>query len=110
MDLHKRMGQIDSRIEHRIEEFIRMQFGISPTDPMFNRQVDLFEAGYVDSMGIVELLEFLREEFSVEIPDDDLLADDFSNIAGITQIVSRNLTSQAGASRMAQEAAPAAEV
>ena len=87
-----------------------MQFGISPTDPMFNRQVDLFEAGYVDSMGIVELLEFLLGEFSVEIPDDDLLADDFSNIAGITRIVSRNLTSKTGASRMAQEAPPAAEV
>jgi acyl carrier protein len=105
-----RMDQTESRIEHRIEEYIRMQFGISPTDPMFNRQVDLFEAGYVDSMGIVELLEFLRGEFSVEIPDDDLLADDFSNIAGITRIVSRHLTSQIGASRMAQEAPPVAEV
>jgi acyl carrier protein len=95
------MDQIESRIEHRIEEFIRMQFGISPTDPMFNRQIDLFEAGYVDSMGIVEVLEFLRGEFNVEIPDDDLLADDFSHIAGISQIVSRNLLSQTGGSRMA---------
>jgi acyl carrier protein len=103
------MDQIETRIEHRIEEFIRMHFGISPTDPVFNRQVDLFEAGYVDSMGIVELLEFLRGEFNVEIPDDDLLADDFSNFAGITRIVSRNLTSQPGASRMAQETTPAAE-
>ena len=103
------MNQTESRIEHRIEEFIRMQFGISPTDPMFNRQVDLFEAGYVDSMGIVELLEFLRGEFSVEIPDDDLLADDFSNIAGITRIVSRHSTSQIGASRMTQGAPPAVE-
>ncbi len=103
------MNQTESHIEHRIEEFIRIQFGISPTDPMFNRQVDLFEAGYVDSMGIVELLEFLRREFNAEIPDDDLLADDFSNIAGITRIVSRNPTSQIGASRMAQEVPPAAE-
>jgi acyl carrier protein len=104
------MDQTESRIEHRIEEFIRMQFGISPTDPMFNRQVNLFEAGYVDSMGIVELLEFLRGEFSVEIPDDDLLADDFSSIAGITRIVSRNMMTQTRASRMAQEAPPVAEV
>jgi acyl carrier protein len=103
------MGQIESRIEHRIEEFILMQFGVSPTDPMFNRQIDLFEAGYVDSMGIVELLAFLRGEFNVEIPDDDLLADDFSNIAGITRIVSRHSTSQIGASPMAQGAPPAVD-
>src|SRR5215212_10464424 len=103
------MNQTESHIEYRIEEFIRLQFGVSPTYPMFSRQVDLFEAGYVDSMGIVELLEFLRGEFNVEIPDDDLLADDFSNIAGIARIVTRHPTSQIGASRMAQEAPPAAE-
>jgi acyl carrier protein len=103
------MNQTESHMEHRIEEFIRMQFGISLTDPMFNPQVDLFEAGYVDSMGIVELLEFLRGEFNVEIPDDDLLSDDFSNIAGITRIVSRHATSQIGASPMAQQAPHTAE-
>jgi hypothetical protein len=42
-------------IEYRIEEFIRTQFSVSPTDPRFDRGVDLFEAGYIDSMGIVEL-------------------------------------------------------
>jgi hypothetical protein len=54
-------------MEHRIDEFILMQFGIKPTDPMFNCQVDLFEARYVDSLGIIELLEFLRGESSFEI-------------------------------------------
>ena len=80
-------------IEHRIEGFIRTQFSVSPTDPGFGREVDLFEGGYVDSMGIVELLEFLDKEFDVEIPDDDLLSDDFSSIGGIARMVSRNLGS-----------------
>lgn len=78
-------------MESRIEEYIRIQFKVSLTDPVFSREVDLFERGYVDSVGFVELLEFLRAEFGVEIPDEDLLSDDFSSIAGLTQIVSRNL-------------------
>lgn len=85
-------------LERRTEEFIRTQFSVSPTDPGFGREVDLFEQGYVDSMGIVELLEFLGEEFEVEIPDEDLLTDDFSSIAGVARIVSRNLESRAGMS------------
>jgi acyl carrier protein len=89
-------------IEYRIEEFIRTQFSVSPTDPRFDRGVDLFEAGYIDSMGIVELLEFLSQEFDVQIPDDDLLSDDFSSITGIAQIVSRNLRPRIGSLRMAQ--------
>jgi acyl carrier protein len=89
-------------IEFRIEEFIRTQFSVSPTDPRFDRGVDLFEAGYIDSMGIVELLEFLSQEFDVQIPDDDLLSEDFSSIMGIAQIVSRNLGLRLEPLRMAQ--------
>ena len=81
-------------VEQRIEGFIRTQFSISPTDPWFDREADLFEQGYVDSVGVVELLGFLQKDFDVEIPDDDLLTDDFSNIAGITRIVLQNLKLQ----------------
>jgi acyl carrier protein len=82
-------------METRIEKFIRDQFSVSPTDPEFNREVDLFERGYLDSVGYVELLEFLSQEFGVEVPDEDLLDDDFSSITGIARIVSRNLGSTA---------------
>jgi acyl carrier protein len=83
-------------MESRIEEYIRIQFKVSATDPVFSREVDLFERGYVDSVGFVELLEFLSSEFGVEIPDEDLLSDDFSSIAGLTRIVSRNLEPEVG--------------
>ncbi len=76
-------------IEPHIEEFIRTQFKVSPTDPGFGREIDLFEEGYIDSVGFVELLEFLNKEFKVEISDDELLSDDFSSIAGMAGIVSR---------------------
>ncbi len=83
-------------VENHIEKFIRNQFSVSPTDPRFDREADLFEQGYVDSVGVVELLGFLQEEFNVEIPDDDLLADDFSSISGIARIVLRNSRLQTG--------------
>lgn len=86
-----------SMVETRIEKFISTQFNVSPTDPGFDREADLFENGYVDSVGVVELLGFLQEEFGVEVPDDDILTDDFSNITGIARIVIRNLRLQTGA-------------
>ena len=86
-------------METSIEEFIQTQFSVSPTDPEFDRKVDLFERGYIDSVGFVELLEFLSQEFGVEIPDEDLLDDDFSNINGIVRIVSRNLEPQSGSGK-----------
>lgn len=78
-----------NEVATRIEAFVRAQFSVSPSDNGFTRDADLFERGYIDSVGVVELLEFLRQEFSVEVPEDDLLSDEFSTIAGITGILSR---------------------
>jgi D-alanine--poly(phosphoribitol) ligase subunit 2 len=72
-----------------VEAFIRSEFDVSPSDNSFDRTVDLFELGYVDSVGFAELLEFLAEEFAVEIPEDDLLSETFTRIDGIAAIVSR---------------------
>lgn len=71
----------------RIEAYVRAQFNVSDQDGRFHPGADLFEGGYVDSVGVVELLEYVRSEFEVEIPEDDLLSDDFSRIDGIARLV-----------------------
>ena len=76
-------------IADRIEEFVRGQFEVDPTDTGFGRTVDLFELGYVDSVGFAELLAFLSEEFGVEVPEDDLLSEEFLRIDGMARIVGR---------------------
>jgi acyl carrier protein len=76
-------------IASRIEAFVRSQFEVDPTDDGFDQTVDLFELGYVDSVGFAELLAFFAEEFGVEVPEDDLMSEDFTNIDGMAQIVSR---------------------
>jgi acyl carrier protein len=83
-------------IATRIEAFVRSQFEIDPNDAGFDRTVDLFELGYVDSVGFAELLAFFAEEFGVDVPEDDLLSEDFLSIDGMARIVSR-LTVDAGA-------------
>lgn len=78
----------DETADH-LEVFIRTRYSISADDPGFTRDVDLFDLGYVDSIGLVELLAFINASFEVEIEDDDLLSDEFSNIHGMAKIVSR---------------------
>ena len=41
------------------------------------------------STGVIELLEFIKQEFGVEIPDEDLFSPDFSTVAGIGAIIAR---------------------
>jgi acyl carrier protein len=71
----------------RIEAYVREHFNVSSRDGRFGATVDLFEGGYVDSIGLVELLEFIESEFGVQISDEDLLSDEFATLEGIGRIV-----------------------
>jgi acyl carrier protein len=76
-------------ISERIERFVRTQFRVAPTDTRFSRMQPLFELGYIDSVGVVELLAFLSEEFGVFVPDEALTSDEFSTIDGIAAVTYR---------------------
>jgi acyl carrier protein len=78
-----------------VEDFVRREFSISLADQNFDRTVDLFEDGYVDSVGVIELLAFLGSTFRVEIPEEDLFSPEFSTIDGIARIVTRHRSPRA---------------
>ena len=73
-----------------VEQFVRREFSISATDENFDHNVDLFEDGYVDSVGVTDLLAILESAFAVAIPEEDLFSSEFSTIQGIARIVARN--------------------
>ena len=77
----------DDDVPARVESFIRKVFDVKAADVRFTRKVDLFDAGYIDSVGFAELIEFLQDEFSVILPDSILLSDEFLNIDGMAGII-----------------------
>lgn len=79
----------ETQVAERIEAFVRDSFEVAADDPGFGRDVDLFEGGYVDSIGLTEMLAFIESEFGAEIPDEDLASDQFMTIDGIASIVAR---------------------
>jgi acyl carrier protein len=49
----------------------------------------LLESGIVDSLGVLDIVAFLESEFGVRADDDDLVPENFSNIARIADYVLR---------------------
>jgi acyl carrier protein len=70
-----------------IESFIRQHFRVAGGDHSFTRAAHLFEGGYVDSAGIVELLMFVESTFGVVLDDEHVFSDRFTSINGIAEIV-----------------------
>lgn len=51
----------------------------------------IFETGLLDSMGLLFLIEFLKEEFSVETQDEELVVENFESIKNIVAFVEGKL-------------------
>tara|TARA_R110000868_G_scaffold293806_2_gene554306 strand:+ start:17830 stop:18078 length:249 start_codon:yes stop_codon:yes gene_type:complete len=51
----------------------------------------IFESGLLDSMGLLFLIEFLKEEFNVETNDDELIVENFESINNIVSYLERKL-------------------
>jgi len=78
-----------------VESFIRARSRVSADDRRFSRKINLWEGGYVDSIGVVELIGYIENTFGVALPDEALFDPDFANVDGIARIVSRLPTRKA---------------
>jgi acyl carrier protein len=74
-----------------LEQFVRSAFAVDSGDPLFDRSVDLFDAGYVDSVGLTEMLAFINDVYGVDIPDEQLLSEEFASIDGMAAVICRML-------------------
>ena len=51
----------------------------------------IFEAGILDSMGLLFLIEFLKEEFNVCVNDEELLPENFQSVNTIMKFIEDKL-------------------
>jgi acyl carrier protein len=79
-----------TRIPDDIAEFVLREITI---DKSIAHDDDLIESDLLDSTGIVALLAFLEERFTVQIDEDvDLVLDNFRTIDAIAAFVVRKMS------------------
>lgn len=49
---------------------------------------DLLDSGMVDSIGLVQLVSFIEEKYSITVNPEDLVPDNFASINAITSFIS----------------------
>jgi D-alanine--poly(phosphoribitol) ligase subunit 2 len=74
-------------IANQLERFLRERFQIPQSDSEFNHQINLWDAGYVDSLGTVEVIAFLESTFGVKVPDNALFFEKNTSVAGLAELV-----------------------
>jgi acyl carrier protein len=72
-----------------LESFLKKRFQIPDNDPDFTRDANLWEAGFVDSSGVAEMITHLERSFRLAIPDSVLFSPQFATINGIASLLWR---------------------
>ncbi len=84
-------------IKDAIKHFITRELIQDGTGGEISDTHPLIEQGIIDSFGIMSLLGFLEERFSVQIQSEELMPEHFESIATIADLVSSKANMPAGA-------------
>lgn len=60
--------------------YARPDYELGPDDSMLGH-------GVIDSMGVLELVDFLRETFSIDVLDEHITVENFGTLASVSKYV-----------------------
>jgi len=74
-----------------LDAFIRGRFRVPEGDQLFHRDTNVWEEGYVDSAGVVEVFAFLESKIGERLPEELLFNPDFVTVSGMARLVRESL-------------------
>ena len=74
----------------QIANYVKDHFKIGD-DPDFNLDVNLFDEGFVDSLGATEIVFFIEDTFQIKISQKDIILNPMNTVREIAQVVEQKL-------------------
>jgi acyl carrier protein len=78
-------------IETKVNQFLNQHMLLSLDNLESFRNTNLFDAGLIDSFGLVELVSFLEKTFCIKIEDSDIADMSLVSIQNIVDTVNRKM-------------------
>ena len=81
------MPSMNGNVASKVTDWVRATFLYARPDFDLSPELPLLERGVVDSTGVVELVEFLQDEFKIKVADDDITEENLGSIGAIARYV-----------------------
>lgn len=94
----------EQQLATALDAFIRERFRVAPDDTRFHGDTNVWEEGYVDSAGVVEVFAYLESLVGERLPEDLLFNPEFVTVRGMARLVSEAFPCTASMSRAALRA------
>lgn len=82
----------ESKIREKVRAYLDENFLYMRPDFVLGDDDQLLERGVVDSMGIVEMLTFIEEEFGVKAADDEISEANLGTLRTIARFIASKQT------------------
>ena len=82
--------------EQKIRSFITDNFFVDADELSLPADASLTQGGTIDSMGVLELIMFIENQWSIQIPDSDTVPENLDSIERIVNYVQARSLVQAG--------------
>ena len=76
--------------KQKIKDFIIENFLFGEESDL-NGDTSFLEEGIIDSTGVLELIEFLEEEFEIEIDDEDMIPENLDSLNNLEKFIAKLL-------------------
>lgn len=89
---HLRPHDIAGRrpIMDRVRSYVAVNF-LFQDELTLAPDASMLDAGILDSLGVMELVAFLEDEFAISVDEDELVRHNLDTLAGVTALVRRHL-------------------
>ena len=76
-------------IEQKLRDYILENFLFTDDQSALNNEDSFLDKGIIDSTGILEVIYFIEDEFSIKINDEEMLPENLDSVKNIVNFVTQ---------------------
>ncbi len=76
-------------VKETVRQYIIDNFLFGDVSPLESDSMSLLDGGIIDSVGVMELVAFLEQDFDLSIADEDLIPENLDSVDNLTAFIGR---------------------
>jgi acyl carrier protein len=73
------LGGINMSTSNILLDYIKKELAVG-SKRNIQMDDDLLSAGIIDSLGVLQLVSFIEEQFNIQMPDEDVVLENFQSV------------------------------
>ena len=76
-------------VKEQVRRYIIENFLFGDDSPLENDSMSLLDGGIIDSVGVMELVAFLEQDFGLNVADEDLIPENLDSVSNLAAYIGR---------------------